>query len=69
MLHDPEMEVTCDKCDNTVYLQMNWTTGGYNLTDNEIKHLLDKDHGWKTDGDKHYCSSYIDVKNINQADP
>ncbi len=60
MMHDPEMEVTCDSdnCTESVYLQMNWTTGGYDLRDDDVKRILENDHGWQCiDQDKHLCSS------------
>jgi len=57
MIHDPEIEVTCDgtDCEESVYLSMWWTTGGYNRTDDSIDNLLVADHNWLVKGDSHYC--------------
>jgi hypothetical protein len=57
MLHDPEMECTCDgtKCTESVFLPMNWYVGGYDLKDSDAERMLENDHGWLTVEDNHYC--------------
>lgn len=57
MLHDPEMECTCDgeDCNESVFLPMSWYVGGYDLTDSDAKALLENHHDWLVDGDHHYC--------------
>lgn len=57
MIHDPELEVTCDgtDCEVSVYLPMGWTVGGYNLTDDATEKLLTNDHDWLVMGESHYC--------------
>lgn len=57
MLHDPEMEVTCDgdDCQEHVFLPMTWSVGGYDLSDTDAERVLDGDHYWLTVGDDHFC--------------
>ncbi len=57
MIHDPEIEVTCDgtNCGNSVFLPMRWNVNGYNLEDLDAKRLLDTDHYWLTVEGNHYC--------------
>lgn len=57
MFHDPEMEVTCDNenCNESVFLPMVWTVGGYDLSDDAAKQKLEFDHDWIVRIGKHYC--------------
>jgi len=57
MIHDPELEITCDgtDCDKSVFLPMTWNCSGYDLSDTAIERILDTDHGWLTVSDNHYC--------------
>jgi hypothetical protein len=59
MIHDPEIEVTCDgtDCNESVFLPMCWNTGGYNRTDESIGRLLAMDHDWLVKGGSHYCEN------------
>lgn len=64
MLHDPTMEVTCDNegCNDSIYLQLSWSVGGYDLSDSEIEKMLKSDHEWIVDGDKHFCCRVCEKK-------
>ena len=57
MLHDPEMEVTCDGegCTENVFLRLDWFVSGYDLTDSDAARILARDHGWAVEGKYHYC--------------
>ena len=59
MIHEPEVEVTCDgeKCINEshVFLPMDWGVGGYDLEEKKAENLLINDHGWTVKEGKHYC--------------
>ncbi len=59
MLHDPEMEVTCDGdgCTESVRLPMQWRTGGYDLTDAQAEAALVCDHDWQVVDGKHLCGA------------
>lgn len=59
MLHDPEMECTCDgeNCHESVFLPMSWSTGGYDLRDSKAEAILSDNHNWLTEGESHYCES------------
>ena len=58
MLHDPEMECTCDGngCNESVFLPMNWHIRGYDLEDTDAERELEAIHEWTTIDDKHYCT-------------
>jgi hypothetical protein len=57
MLHDPETECTCDGdgCQESIMLPMDWTTGGYDLSEDKAAGILESDHGWVIINGKHYC--------------
>lgn len=58
-IHDPECEATCDgdDCMSSVFLPMNWTTGGYNLSDSLAEKVLEREHGWQVIDGKHFCKN------------
>jgi len=49
MIHDAQVEVTCDEedCNESVYV--------YNGSDREIEKSLVQDHGWIVEDGKHFC--------------
>lgn len=55
--HDAQIEFTCDGdgCYESVYLTCNWYTSGYDIRDRDAERMLDSDHGWSTDENRHYC--------------
>jgi len=57
MLHDPEMECTCDKCGESVMLAMHWYVGGYDLEDADAERALVADHDWVCVDGGHLCGS------------
>lgn len=59
MIHDAEVEVSCDNyenCTSNVYLPCTWYVHGYRLDDSEAEQKLINDHGWIVEDGKHYCS-------------
>ena len=58
MLHEPEMECTCDGdgCHESVMLTMNYCTSGYDLRDADADRQLVNDHDWTVVDGQHYCS-------------
>ncbi len=66
MFHDPEMEVTCDHtaCQNSLFLPMQWSTGGYDLSDSNAEKILTNDHDWLVVDGVHLCDSCKDDFNL-----
>lgn len=58
MQHKPEVEFTCDciGCTASMFLEMTFYVGGYELRDQEIKERLPADHGWLVIDGQHFCS-------------
>lgn len=62
MIHDAQVEVTCDKCQESVYIELDYvysgimgTQGRYDDSDSKIEKKLEK-MDWIVSDDKHYCS-------------
>ena len=56
MIHEPEVEVTCDECGSSVYLPMRWTVNGYNLKSDLAEKALESDHNWTLENGNHFCN-------------
>ena len=59
MIHDPEVEVTCDgeNCSESVFLPMGWNVAGYVLSDIDAARILESDHAWTYKDKKYFCEA------------
>lgn len=70
MIHDAEIEISCDNhnnCTSSVRLPCTWSVGGYDLKDEKAEQMLESEHGWIVVDGSHYCCEWCKEERRREA--
>lgn len=67
MIHDATVEVTCDDCGDSTYVEPKYVytnysgnNGHYDTDDESIEEILEKEHDFLIKDGNHYCNACRD---------